>query len=93
MKNTIEIAFKKLLGKGRAFKTPAGFMSDFLDLLVSPFSDLKTRFLNLKFTHFPTVNVDENGGEVDLDYTIELNNSLPTHNGLHLKIRKVGNQE
>ena len=60
MKNTIEIAFKKLLGKGRAFRTPAGFMSDFLDLLVSPFSDLKTRFLNLKFTHFPTVNVDEN---------------------------------
>ena len=57
MKNIVEIAFKKLLGKGRAFKTPAGFMSDFLDLLVSPFSELKERFLNLKFSHFPTVKV------------------------------------
>ena len=52
MKNTIEIAFKKLLGKGRAFRTPAGFMSDFLDLLVSPFSDLKTRFLGTKFLFY-----------------------------------------
>lgn len=60
MKNVIEIAFKKLLGKGRAFRTPKGFMSEFLDLLVSPFSELKTRFINLKFTHFPTVNVEEN---------------------------------
>ncbi len=59
MKN-IKIAFKKLLGKGRAFKTPVGFMSEFLDLLVSPFEDVKNRLLNLKFTHFPTVNVDEN---------------------------------
>ena len=60
MNNYIEIAFKKLLGKGRAFRTPSGFMSEFLNLLVSPFSDLKTRFINLKFTHFPTVNVDKN---------------------------------
>lgn len=60
MKNIIEIAFKKLLGKGRAFRTPTGFMSDFLDLIVSPFSELKKRFTGLKFTHFPTVNVDEN---------------------------------
>jgi len=60
MKKNIEIAFKKLLGDGRAFRTPKGFMSEFLDLLVSPFSELKTRFINLKFTHFPTVNVEEN---------------------------------
>ncbi len=44
-------------------------------------------------TNSMTVNMDENGGEVDLDYMVELNNSLPTHNGLYLKIRKVGNQE
>lgn len=60
MKNIIEIALKKLLGKGRAFRTPKGLMSDFLDLIVSPFSELKTRFIGLKFTHFPTVEVDEN---------------------------------
>lgn len=60
MKNSIEIAFKKLFGNGRAFRTPKGFMSEFMDLLVSPFSELKTRFLNLKYTHFPTVNLEEN---------------------------------
>ena len=60
MKKNIEIAFKKLLGDGRAFRTPKGFMSEFLDLLVSPFSELKTKFINLKMTHFPTVNVEEN---------------------------------
>lgn len=58
-KNTLEIAFKKLLGKGRAFTTPKGFMSDFLDLIVSPFSELKTRFINLKYTHFPTKNLNK----------------------------------
>lgn len=56
----LEVAFKKLLGKGRAFRTPKGLMSDFLDLLVSPFSELKTRFINLKYTHFPTKNLDKN---------------------------------
>lgn len=60
MSKTLETAFKKLLGKGRAFRTPVGFMSDFLDLLVSPLVDVKERLLNIKFTHFPTVNVDEN---------------------------------
>jgi len=39
------------------------------------------------------VDMDEDGGEIDLDYLVELNNSMPVHNGLHLKIRKVGNQE
>lgn len=60
MNKTLETAFKKLLGKGRAFRTPVGFMSDFLDLLVSPLVDVKERLLNIKFTHFPTVNVNEN---------------------------------
>ena len=44
-------------------------------------------------TNSMTVDIDENGGEIDLDYLVELNNNLPVHNGLHLKIRKVGNQE
>ncbi len=38
------------------------------------------------------LNIDENGGEIDLDYMVELNNNLPVHNGLHLTIRKVENQ-
>mgnify|MGYP004465730081 FL=1 len=57
---SVEIAFKKLLGKGRAFKAPLGFMSEFLDLLASPFAELKDYFLKLKYTHFPTINVDKN---------------------------------
>lgn len=60
MKNVIEIALKKLLGKGRAFRTPTGFMSDFLDVVASPFSEIKKRLIDLKFTHFPTVNLYEN---------------------------------
>ena len=43
-------------------------------------------------TNSLSVNIDEEGGEIDLDYMVELNNNLPVHNGLHLKIRKVGNQ-
>lgn len=44
-------------------------------------------------TNSMTVDINDEGGELELDYMVELNNSLPTHNGLHLKIRKVGNQE
>ena len=38
------------------------------------------------------VDIDDDGGEIDLDYMVELNNSMPVHNGLHLTIRKVENQ-
>lgn len=44
-------------------------------------------------TNSLTVDIDENGGEIDMDYVVELNNNMPVHNGLYLKIRKVGNQE
>ncbi|MBE7040607.1 MAG: DUF1934 domain-containing protein [Ruminococcaceae bacterium] len=43
-------------------------------------------------TNSMELNIDENGGEIDLDYMVELNNNLPVHNGLHLTIRKVENQ-
>lgn len=68
MSKTIETTLKKLLGKGRAWRTPKGFMSDFLDLVASPFAEIKNRIINFKFTHFPTVVVDviniENGEEL-----------------------------
>ena len=57
---TIEISFKKNLGKGRAWVTPKGFTSDFYDLLVSPFSELFSYFKGLKKVHFSTVELDEN---------------------------------
>lgn len=60
MNDIIETMFKKLLGKGRAFLTPKGFTSDFYDLFMSPFVELKNRIINLKFTHFPMVFLDEN---------------------------------
>lgn len=57
---TVEIAFKKNLGKGRAWITPKGFTSDFYDLIVSPFSELFSYFKGLKKVHFSTVEIDEN---------------------------------
>ena len=57
---TVEIAFKKNLGKGRAWLTPKGFTSDFYELLVSPFSELFSYFKGLKKVHFSTVELDEN---------------------------------
>jgi len=61
MKNkSVEISFKKLLGNGRAWRTPVGFMAEFLEVLVSPLVELKERFIKLKYTHFPTFFEDEN---------------------------------
>lgn len=56
----VEISFKKLLGNGRAWRTPSNFTSEFLEILISPFAELKEKFINLKYTHFPTFFQDEN---------------------------------
>ena len=37
------------------------------------------------------VDIDDEGGEIDLDYLVELNHTMPIRNGLHVSIRKVGN--
>ncbi len=61
MKNkSVEIAFKKLLGNGRAWRTPVGFTSEFLEILISPLVELKEQFINLKYTHFPTFFQNKN---------------------------------
>ena len=57
---TVQITLKKLLGRGRAWLTPRGFTSELFDLIASPFSELKEKFISFKFTHFPTYYVDEN---------------------------------
>ena len=59
-KKKVEISFKKLLGNGRAWRTPVGFTSELLDVFISPLSELKDRFINLKYTHFPTFFQDKN---------------------------------
>ncbi len=41
------------------------------------------------YTHHMKVDVDENGGEVELDYFVQLNNTEPVRNNLHVYIRKV----
>lgn len=56
----ISIAFKKLLGKGRAWICADGFTSELLDVLISPLVELKERFMSLQFSHFPTTFFDEN---------------------------------
>jgi len=58
--DNILIAFKKLLGKGRAWLFPLGFTSEFLDVLASPLVELKNRLISLKYVHFPTYLTDEN---------------------------------
>lgn len=60
MYNSVTSTFKKLLGKGRAWLTPKGFTSEVLDLLISPFEELKARFISLKYVHFPSTLIDEN---------------------------------
>lgn len=61
MKNkSVEISFKKLLGNGRAWSCPVGFTAELLEVLVSPLSELKERFVNLKYSHFPSFHQDIN---------------------------------
>lgn len=56
----ITVAFKKLLGNGRAWRTPLGFTSEFLELLAYPLEKIKKRLSALRFTHFQETYVDEN---------------------------------
>lgn len=58
--DNLSTAFKKLLGKGRAWLCHAGLTSELIDVLASPLVDLKTRLINLKYIHFPTYYQDEN---------------------------------
>lgn len=44
------------------------------------------------FTNEMRVNMDDSGGEVELDYFVQLNDSDPVRNNLHVYIRKVENQ-
>ena len=41
------------------------------------------------YTNHMRVDVDENGGELELDYFIQLNDTEPVRNNLHVYIRKV----
>lgn len=41
------------------------------------------------YTNEMRVAVDENGGELELDYFVQLNDSEPIRNNLHVAIRKV----
>lgn len=52
--------FKKLLGNGRAWRTPFGFTAEFLDILAQPVNVIYQRIKNLKLTHFPTLFFDVN---------------------------------
>lgn len=59
MKLNIELTFKKLLGKGHAWRSVSSKTSEFLDVLVSPLSDVFNYFKNLKFVHFPVTYVNK----------------------------------
>lgn len=59
----ITVTFKKLLGNGRAWRTPSGFTSELLDIMASPLEEIKNRLSSLKYVHFPTFLVDKNNIE------------------------------
>lgn len=59
----ITVTFKKLLGNGRAWRTPTGFTAELLEVMASPLEDIKNRLSSLKFVHFPTTLVDKNNIE------------------------------
>lgn len=63
MKLNIELAFKKLLGKGRAWRAITTKTSEIIDVFVSPLSDVFKYFKNLKYTHFPTTYLNESNIE------------------------------
>ena len=58
--NFLYKTFTKLLGNGRAWKTPHGLTADFYKLLISPFRILFLFIKNLRFTHFQEDYIDEN---------------------------------
>lgn len=58
--NKISLAFKKMLGNGRAWMCIDKFTSEFIDVLTSPVSEVAKRVLELKFVHFPTMTLNEN---------------------------------
>ena len=60
MNNKIAITFNKLLGNGRAWVAPQGFTEELLEVLISPLTDLRKRFGDLKHVHFTTLVIDEN---------------------------------
>ncbi len=59
----ITVAFKKLLGNGRAWRTPSGFTAELLEVMASPLEEIKNRLSSLKYVHFPTTLVDKNNIE------------------------------
>lgn len=65
MKLNIELAFKKLLGKGRAWRAITIKTEEILDVFISPLSDVFKYFKNLKLTHFPTTYLNKNNIEND----------------------------
>lgn len=67
MINKISLAFKKMLGTGRAWMCVDKFTSEFIDVLTSPISEVAQRILELKFVHFPTTTLNENDIKNDED--------------------------
>ena len=73
MKN-LPLVFIKNLGKGRAWRNPAGETLDFLNIIGETLEDIKDYFKDLKFTHFTVNYLDENNvlnGEDLFDITLK----------------------
>lgn len=58
--NFIAAAFKKMLGNGRAWMCVDEFTSEFINVITSPILELAKKVISLKYTHFTTLDIDEN---------------------------------
>lgn len=58
--NKISLAFKKLLGNGRAWMCIDQFTSEFIDVMTDAVAEVVKKISNLKLVHFPTKTLNEN---------------------------------
>ena len=58
--NKISLAFKKLLGNGRAWMCVDQFTSEFIDVMTDAVAEVAKKISDLKLVHFPTKTLNEN---------------------------------
>ena len=58
--NKISLAFKKLLGNGRAWMCVDQFTSEFIDVITDAVAEVAKKISDLKLVHFPTKTLNEN---------------------------------
>jgi len=63
--NKIALAFKKMLGNGRAWLCVDKFTQEFIEVITSGIQDAAKKISDLKFAHFPLSTLNENDTKND----------------------------